>query len=335
MSNERLDYIDVVKGLSIISIVFLHFEEGLIPSSVNAYIGQYMITAFYLAVGWIGASRDRDVMPRDLISKRWVQLGKPYLYWSAIILLFDVLLLAIGHCSTYIIEREAYKTITLRGIGTLWFLPALFGGELLWNWSKRKDSKLVYILLLVAIIIYQTVFIMYFESKTDSTSRIINAPFQSLSSMGDAWIGIAFGYFMYKVCINFLKNNSQTAILAVGLLISVVAFIAANYYPFPYGGKYISPLIGPLGLFFVFKAVNIPYLTKYFTYWGVNSLGLMVIHFSLLMVICTLIQNKIDGTVDQPLYGWPSIIHFLITMVVSYFIVEFIKKKAPALLGKK
>ncbi|MBR6043538.1 MAG: acyltransferase [Paludibacteraceae bacterium] len=332
--TERLDYIDIVKGLSIISIVLLHFEDGLIPSCVNAYIGGYMITAFYVAVGWIGAARNKDIPTKDLVSKRWVQLGKPYIYWSAIILIFDVILWTLGHFDTYIIERELYKTVTLRGIGTLWFLPALFGGEILWNWSKNKNNTFVYVVILIAIVAYHVAFHYYFEGKNDTMSRMLNAPFQSLSSMGDAWIGIAFGYSMFKLCSNFLNNNSTIVIFLAGLLLSLVAYISANYNPYILLDKYICPLLGPLGLFFIFKVVKIPYLNQYLKYWGVNSLGLMVIHFSLLLELSTIIQNKIDGTTDQTLYGWPSVCHFIICLIVSYFIVEAIKKYCPQLLGK-
>ena len=165
-------------------------------------------------------------------------------------------------------------------------------------------------------------------------SRMLNAPFQSLSSMGDAWIGIAFGYSMFKLCSNFLNNNSTIVIFLAGLLLSLVAYISANYNPYILLDKYICPLLGPLGLFFIFKVVKIPYLNQYLKYWGVNSLGLMVIHFSLLLELSTIIQNKIDGTTDQTLYGWPSVCHFIICLIVSYFIVEAIKKYCPQLLGK-
>lgn len=334
MNKERLDYIDVVKGLSIISIVLLHFEEGLIPMSVDTFIGEFMITAFYVAVGWINATRDKVVTSRELFSKRWIQLGKPYIYWSVIIILFDIVLLAFGKFDSYILAREVYKTAVLRGIGTLWFLPALFGGELLWNWTKKFNNKLVFVLTLFIIVAYQSAFIYYFDGKTDTLSRLINAPFQVISSVGDAWIGIAFGYFMYKLFCNFLRNTSSFIVLGAGLVITAIAFCSANYYPYAYGEKYICPLLAPLGLFFIFKAVNIPLLTQYLIYWGKNSLGLMVVHFSLLMVICTMIQNKIDGTTDVPLHDWPSVFHFILTLVVSYFIVEFVNKVYPPLLGK-
>lgn len=333
MNNERIDYIDVVKGISIICIVLLHFEDGFIPTCINSYIGEFMITAFYLAVGWINAVKDRDISPRELISKRWIQLGKPYLYWSAIILIFDLILLAFGYFSTYDIARECYKTIVLRGIGTLWFLPALFGGELLWNWTKRKNSIPLNVIVFVAIVIYQLAYVSYFEGKTDSMSRIIDAPFKTLSSALDAWIGISFGYYMYKLCGDFIKRSSQLLVFAIGLVISLLAFMSANYFPLKYGD--CAPLIGPLGLFFIFKAINIPVLSQYIIYWGKNSLGLMVTHFSLFMVICTIIQNKIDGTTNETLKGWPSVIYFVITMAVSYFVVELIKKTYPPLLGIK
>ena len=333
-NSERLDYIDVVKGLSIISIVLLHFENGLIPGCVNAYIGGYMISAFYVAVGWIGATKNKEISTRDLVRKRWIQIGKPYLYWSLIILLFELLLWAFGHYDLYVVERDLYKTATLRGIGTLWFLPALFGGEVLWNWTKTKNNKLLYLFLFIAIIVYHNVFWYYFSGKDDSMSRIISAPFQSLYSMGDAWIGIAFGYFTYTFFSGSLKRQSSVVTLCEGLILSVIAFLSANYIPIVNLERLACPLLGPLGLFLIFKVVKIPILTQYFNYWGVNSLGLMVVHFSILLEICTIVQNKLDGTTGQTLFGWTSVLHFVICLIVSYFLVEAVKKYCPQLLGK-
>ena len=90
----------------------------------------------------------------NLAKKRLRSLGYPYIYWTGIILSFDIILWAFGYYDSYFIARETYKSIVLRGIGTLWFLPALFFGEIIWNWlSKRHWS--VWLLVLIVIMIYE------------------------------------------------------------------------------------------------------------------------------------------------------------------------------------
>jgi len=56
--NKRLDYIDILKGLSILCITFLHFEAGVIPLWLNVWIGMFMVSAFYFTSGWVMGLKD-------------------------------------------------------------------------------------------------------------------------------------------------------------------------------------------------------------------------------------------------------------------------------------
>ena len=147
----RERYVDMLKGLSILCITLLHYENGVLPKNLNIFIGSFMISAFYVTSGWVSAMRSNKQSLKELVKKRWKQLGVPYLWWTLIILLFDFVLYAFGYFDLRYIGGEFYKAITLRGIGTLWFLPALFGGEVIWYWIKRQDNFWIIILALIII----------------------------------------------------------------------------------------------------------------------------------------------------------------------------------------
>lgn len=53
--KERTKYIDIAKGIAIICIVLLHFEDGLFPQQLNTFISSFMISMFYIVAGWIDA----------------------------------------------------------------------------------------------------------------------------------------------------------------------------------------------------------------------------------------------------------------------------------------
>ena len=129
--NKRFEYIDILKGFAILCITFLHFEAGVLPSWLNVWIGTFMISAFYLTSGWVMGLKDDKMTVKELVYKRLKSLGVPYLCFSGLIILFDIILLLWGYYDVMFLGREVYKTIVLRGIGTLWFLPSLFFGELL------------------------------------------------------------------------------------------------------------------------------------------------------------------------------------------------------------
>lgn len=330
MSRER--YIDIVKGLSIICITFLHYEQGILPQSVNIFIGSFMITAFYVTSGWVSAMHPTQRTLKELIKKRWKQLGIPYLWWTAIILTFDLILLIFGYYDTYFIGREIYKSITLRGIGTLWFLPALFGGEIIWHLLKSSSKVWLILLAITFSLCYLYLYGQILGSKTEMVYRIIDAPFRTIRNILEAWVGIAFGYYAY----NFLKNNilqlPQLLLAICGALVCTVAFIVVNYLNIPYPLKgLVGPLIGPLGWLLLAKSLQEWKIMNLFNYWGLNSLNLMVTHYSIILVLFTII---VENVFNQPFFGWITIACFILSMPIQYILVPFINKYANFTLGK-
>ena len=332
MTREK--YVDIVKGLSILCIAFLHYERGVLPQSVNVFIGSFMITAFYVTSGWVTAMHPTQRTLKDLIRKRWKQLGIPYLWWTAIILLFDFILLGFGYYDLRHIGTEIYKTITLRGIGTLWFLPALFGGEIIWHWLKSNKNAWLIILALALSLCYQYFYGQIFGRQTETIYRIIDAPFRTIRSMLSAWIGIAFGYYTYTLFKNNILQSSKIILALYGIFLCAFAFITANYLPSflsPFWGLF-APLFGPLGWLILAKSVQKWEIMNFFNYWGLNSLNLMVTHYSIILVLFTIV---IENVLKQPFYGWITIICFILSMPIQYLLVPFINKYAKFTLGKR
>lgn len=333
MSNQREQYIDIVKGLSILCITFLHYEQGILPQNINVFIGSFMITSFYVTSGWVSAMYPSQRTLKEFIRKRWKQLGIPYLWWTVIILLFDFILWGCGYYDTYFIGKEIYKTITLRGIGTLWFLPALFGGELIWHWLKSNKKIWIIVLALVLSLGYQYFYGQIFGGKTETIYRIIDAPFKTINSMLNAWIGIAFGYYAYSVLKNNILQSSKTLLALYGILVCAFAFVTANYLPSflsPFWSLF-APLFGPLGWILVAKSAQKIRVLSFLNYWGINSLNLMVTHYSIILVLFTII---VENALNQPFFGWTTIFCFILSMPIQYLLVFIISKYAKFTLGK-
>jgi hypothetical protein len=330
----RAKYIDIAKGFAILCIVLLHFENGVFPSYVNVFIGSFMISTFYVVSGWIDFQRPTCLTYKERLRKRWQQLGKPYLWWSALILLFDCVLWIAGYYDTYFMGREIYKTITLRGIGTLWFLPALFGGEIIWLFIRKKRSMMLFLLMLLATYVYQSVYDRLSGGHTDSLSRIIDAPFRTVSNMLSAWIGIAAGYgfhWFFAKHSHLIKNCFRQ--FYMGAALCVIAYFAANYCPIAMLWDVLAPLLGPLGILFICMSVQTSRWINYFDYWGGHSLALMVTHYSFLLVVCEMVNKSI---LHHDIFsGVPTLFFFAITMILEYCIVEWVHRKAPCLIGKQ
>lgn len=322
----RQRYIDIVKGLSILCIVLLHYGLGVFPNQLNVFIGSFMITAFYVTSGWVDGMSTKKLPIKTFIRKRFGQLGLPYLYWSGIFIAFDLVLWCFDYYDGKYIAKEIYKTITLRGIGTLWFLPALLGGGIIWHWLKQKN-KIVLLLFLIFTIIYQEIYNIYLAGGDTEIAQIVNAPFRTIHNILQAWVGIAFGYYAYK----WTKIKGPAGLFVIGVAFIGFSYMAANFYPFTRGWSYFAPLWGPLGLIYLFKSVEKYNLFSYFVYWGKNSLNLMLTHYSITLVMAQIIFEKI---LCIPFYGKNTLVAFACSLPIQHLLVYLVNRFAIKTLGK-
>lgn len=188
-------------------------------------------------------------------------------------------------------------------------------------------------LALVLTVIYLSLYHSIFDGLTNSIDRIIDAPFRTISNILFAWIGIFAGYVFYRFFSAFqVLFDSKCKLLVTGLLLCTIAYYNVNYLSIPVCGLFIT-LLGSFGIILVSMVIQRWKIMDYFDYWGKYSLALMVTHYSLIEVLCE-ITNK--ALFSQPkLSGFPALYFFLLTMIVEYFIAEFLYRQAPTLLGRQ
>mgnify|MGYP005904861945 CR=1 FL=1 len=329
--TKRFVYLDIAKGLAIVSIVLLHFATGFIPPIVNVFISSYMISMFYVTSGWVNAMQPRQLPFREFLRKRWHQLGVPYLAWTLIILAFDMILWAFGYYNTYFIAREIYKSIVLRGIGTLWFLPALFGAEMLWWWTRNRYPRLRCLIISVSVALFIWLYGIILEPRDTLAMSIIEAPFRVLYSIATAWLGVAAGFCFHRYVLKWIQARHKIVALVAGLLIMLAGWYCALCPPIPLFWSFGAPLLEPIGLILIIMSIETSPLLRYFNYWGRNSMALMVTHFSILIVLCDIAVWLIWG---HPMRGgWIALSLFGLTMIIEYFLAEWLSRKYPKILG--
>lgn len=336
--KERAQYIDAAKGVAILCITLLHFEEGVIPGWLNIWIGLFMITAFYFTSGWVHGMQNRKITAKELFTKRIKQLGIPYLWFSALIIAFDILWVLLGFMEIEILLRDIYKTITLRGIGTLWFLPVLVIGETIFCFIRNSRYRLP--LTLIGVIVLFIVNHLYYNiwcamREVSTLHKLIDSPMQPFVRGIAACPVIAGGYIMVRHVWPTIERCKKGTIASVGLVAILFSLLLVTYPPFEiyYLNTFLSntlPVFGFICLFYTVGYKNL--ISRFFIFWGVNSLVLMCTHYSIVEeTLKTLDKEFIHSGFIGPI----TIIHFTIAIAISYPIAMIFNDRLKFMLGKK
>lgn len=339
MSNmqKRLNYIDATKGVAILCITFLHFEQGVIPAWLNTWIGMFMITAFYVTSGWVTGTNNKPITAKELFKKRIKQLGVPYFWFSMLIIAFELLWVLFGFMGIGILLRDIYKTLVFRGIGTLWFLPVLIVSEYVFTIVKNCRNKwlwvgLAFITTVGANYIYNT----YWQPLREYSElyKIIDTPIRPIIKGLYAWPIIAIGYAVARKWGNRITENNKATLLIISSVLFAISILLIIKSPFNiyYLNGVLSntlPVIAFLCLFAVFTR-NI--ITRFFTYWGKNSLILMCTHYSITMEILMAFDKYIlhHTTFEGP----RTIVYFIIAVLLTYPLVRLFNSKLKFMIGK-
>jgi len=329
ISTGRYQWIDILKGISIIAIMLMHYENGIFSRYICYWIGMFMVASFYLISGWLMASKEIDTWA-IWWKKRKASLVMPYIYFSIIIIAFDILLCLLGEMETKILFRDIYKTCILRGIGTLWFIPALIGGEAITRvlLSVKWDKK---IFIVAGALLFGALYQYWCKNEpSGDIYRIIDAPFRTLSNINGAWSFIVLGFLLNKFAGKEILQYSTLKKIVVALFILAVFSIVIMW---PSSSRSCGKYLVCIGMFILCMGLDKLPGMGIWAYWGRNSLIIMVTHYSILQVVCERINYRIYDTPEM--VGWAALIFFAVSLVLEIPVIFLINKFAPWLIGKK
>lgn len=337
VDNQRLEYLDAVKGIGILCITLLHFEDGVFPIWLNTWISLFMITTFYFTSGWTSYIRNRNITPNGLLKKRLKQLGIPYLWFTLLILIFETTLVILGVLDLKIVFRDCYKFIVLHGIGTLWFLPVLMFAEWLFCIIRNSRYPLLFAILFLGLSFladYSYHSLWYPLRNLNDLHKIIDAPICPIVWTLKAWPIIAIGFFAGKYLTNYIQKTNKALLFILGCILIAFSILLVITPPFdiPYVNGLLSNTIPALGFIFLFASVRVNPIIKFFSYWGINSLVLMCTHYSiteelLRLFDCLILHNSVFS-------GPRTLVYFTIAILMTYPIVGLFNGKLKYMLGR-
>ncbi len=363
MNNKRIIYLDLAKGIGVILVMLGHLQGNTIFSlspyilPMCTWIFSFHMALFFIISGMlINIKHDYDKDFKVIVKRRFQSIMIPYLWFSLIyiaIVLYNMIFTKVIPLKTFFVQL--WYIVGMYGMNVLWFLPALFAGEVIFIFimKKYKSSKsLIFILLITLFAIVCNCLISLIPDSLPVYERLKELCITLIRPLFASSF-IAIGYYCYNG-IRFIENNAKKSIF-IELCITIVSLViniilcninqpvdfrslVMNNYLF----YYLHATFGSLFIIMLCKLISKPFSEsgKYkfpiLTFYGMNSLIFMAVHNNSAVLTLGL---KLSMYVNQYLtrargYICYGIIALTILIYVTLTII-IINKFFPFILGKK
>jgi hypothetical protein len=243
-----------------------------------------------------------------------------------------------------------YDSVFLKGIHSLWFLPTIFIGEIVFYFLLRcpKAIQILYAIAGVFSITFFKHFLGWLNAHASHSSIVYEAFSRWAYAVGKGLLATWFlgaGYIIYT----FYKRLDNIKIkLGLGILLTAVNIPLSqlndhvDINTLKEGTViplfYICGIIGSMGAIFLLDAITQYVSLKGLSYWGKNSLIVMCTHTALGFKAVIFLGWRryvyIPKHYDTN-YLWACFFVLLQLMLLTAGVIQFVNSYCPFLIGKK
>ena len=291
----RKKYLDAAKGVGINMIMFGHITS--LGNPVDRWMGLFKVTIFFIVSGYLMAlNRTPERYSIKAYAKRHAgSLMIPYMIYSILIMAYNVgRYLFIGKTWHYTLGKLRdlfYATVTFRGISTMWFLPCLFLGQLIflaWLQSPKPVRVVLFFLPVFTTQILEKCILSWEKAFSAKKFMYLSYPVLTVSKSLVAFWFVAVGYGSFFV-LSKIKNvwlRFGTGVILSGLTIFISRYKGSTDLNNLYIGKhpeifYLGGIMGALGVVLILEYLERYLKLTFLTWCGENSLTLMATHGTL------------------------------------------------------
>ncbi len=365
---KRLDYLDMTKGLGMILVLVGHLQGDSIFTfspyiqPLCAFIFSFHMPMFFIVTGILLAVKNDEIKPfRGVARSRFNGIMIPYLWFSFFYLLVVLFALIKGEIAVQTLYLNIWYVVSCYGMNVLWFLPALYLGELLFIFLRRKirdDIPFIAVVVLSNAIVYSMAYFLgiakYPTPFWERIHELIIVVLRPVLVCGF----ISIGYYVHKMLRKGTKlgdffnrpqlnekGNIKARYRLALLTVSVVLFgICLALFKVNNGIDFrslafrnvffffVCALSGSYGMICFCRALpRIPL----FCFWGMGSLIFMVTHNSQTVLTFAL---KAAMYVNQYLTRARGYICYAIVILIitaySSVMIYLIQRFFPFIIGK-
>lgn len=303
--QTRLDWLDIAKGIAIVAVLIGHTSA--INKNVQIYLYSWHMPIFFIVSGILLQYRDswRYRSYKGIVVRKAKSLLYPYLTFSILTTIYSIkftvgtsaiVMSFYKNIGANILVQDILGTILGIGIWLLWFLPALFFGELLAIVILKQSQHVHYIatsVLLLIIIVSPIGRNAYLASETQSVilsfiAVILLVIFRILV----ATTFLLIGYFIAEFKI-LDKINLAGALLLLTIEVLTSQLNQVDIRDALIGNPvlfFFNAIVSSIAILFLAKKVK---ALKIFDYLGRNSLLIFTLQGVGGLFFASYISNKL------------------------------------------
>ena len=338
--NQRKEYIDVAKGITIFWVVFTHGQMFLNTVSeeiqmITRWVGAFHMPLFFFVYGVV---HNKEFLFKEgkqgvlsFLNKKIRRLLIPYLIWALFFgkLNLKSLPLILWGTNISLGHAESYPV--------LWFFPTMFWASILFQlYIEIFHLFNRYKHLFTVVIIISCYFIV-------EIFKNIEVPWRHFGGIDVAFTSVIFmisGMYL-RIFIEKIKTNKQL-LLVLTIVIFVITFYISKInaddsvggYIFVYaiyGKSYLIYLINGVAMCLGVLLLSLLLENiKILSYVGKNSLAIMVLH-------CFVFEITVPIVLDIVKYNevFVTLVNSILTIIICVPFIIFLKNYIPEAIGKK
>ena len=359
-AGDRIEYLDYLRGFAMLCVVTVHTRY--IGEHANAWISTFMMPTFMVVSGFLISYKEMvakkpDVSFSSVLYKRFKGIMIPYFAFGLVITVLDLIQLLRGRLTGTEVLVYFLDFILLRGRGALWFLPAIFLGEIPARLLKKLPG-IASTLLSLGI----TLAAAFLAGPVNSLCEVATESIALLSLAGILHtivralylcvffrLGELLGEWLIPLRIKAREKHKEVQYRLIISICGTIILAGLWFLSDSHGvidihfltlGEPASSvaltILGGMGIFLLFSSIPVfPPFKQLLSFWGVNSLIIMATHVEFyLLLIGTKIVNILDSRFSFMNNYLDSAFLMIFFIIVEIPVCLVIRKFFPFMLGK-
>lgn len=352
MAKERYVELDLAKGVGILFVIMGHIQY--ISENFRNFIVAFHIPLFFIIAGMLICIHEEDKKSlAKTVMKKGRSILQPYFIFSLIFIIAQYEAYRIGSSITLeLVKQNIYLTFIFYGMSVIWFLGALFTGEMAFlvvikSFKKKWTPSVLVLWMIISCIANRA--LQYYKGIYGSLSYMnyLGYFLQMVIRIGIIafFVGLGFYFWMFRQKIKI--SSLAAGLTGVAALFATVFISRLNggvdlhymvfHNEFLYFCGTVTGSIGVLGICYGLKDfIKFP-LLRILEFYGKNSLIVMLTHVdTYLMYASTIVVMHFN----KDILDYEGNIRFctelfLLVTAAEAVVILVINRYFPWMVGKK